>query len=148
MRAYRPSEREFQIRGILWAHGSATTAEVQGALNDTWEPEIERTTALKHLRALRLKRWVTVERDVRGYRYRPAVDLDAARRQEMDRVTDLFFEGHRAELFRWLIHDRMTSRGLLEGVRIVLAHHIEAAPLRPATVPQRYGSTGSTRCDG
>ncbi len=131
-----PAGRQLQVMAVLWKRQSGTVAEVMADLNDLWEPEIAYTTVLTYLRTLKRTGWVRTDTEGHADRYFPAATIDQVRRLALDDCVDLLFEGRREELFRWLIHDRLSSRRVLRWVRIVLADHLEHGfPARREATP-------------
>ena len=138
-----PEGRQLAVMSILWRLGSATVNEVQQELNELQEPEIAYNTVLTYLRTLRSRRWVQIMPVGKAHRFLPAVSIDYVRWLEIERITDLLFDGSREELLVALFTDRHTSPRTLERARLALEQRL-AAP-----APERaYRTTGSTMCDG
>lgn len=140
-----PEGRHLQVMSVLWQLGSATVARVQLELNGHYEPEIAYNTVLTYLRRLLSLGWVRVEPLPIGhaYLYSPAVPRDHVRWLEIERITDLLFDGSREELLAALVSDRHTGARALERARLALERRLASSAARPA-----YRTTDSTMCDG
>ena len=122
-----PSERELEVMSVLWDLGSGTVAEVRQLLNDTFEPDVAYTTVLTMLRSLRAKGWARVAEEGRAHRYYPAVDLEAARRDSLHRLTDLLYNGSRALLLTELVSDRRLRAPELQRLRLLLDERLKGS---------------------
>jgi BlaI family transcriptional regulator, penicillinase repressor len=87
------SRRERQILDVLYARGSATVADVQGALPDA--PSYSAVRAL--LRILESKGHARHEQRGTRYVYLPVVPRDRARQSALTRIVKTFFEGSAAQ---------------------------------------------------
>ncbi len=87
------SRRERQILDVLYARGSATAADVQGALPDA--PSYSAVRAL--LRILESKGHARHELQGIRYVYLPVVPRDSARQSALTRIVKTFFEGSAAQ---------------------------------------------------
>jgi BlaI family transcriptional regulator, penicillinase repressor len=87
------SRRERQILDVLYARGSATAADVQGALPDA--PGYSAVRAL--LRILESKGHARHELQGTRYVYLPVVPRDSARQSALTRIVKTFFEGSAAQ---------------------------------------------------
>lgn len=87
------SRRERQILDILYAKGSATTAEVLSALPDP--PSYSAVRAL--LRILEEKGHARHESQGTKYVYLPLVPRESARNSALTRIVKTFFEGSAAQ---------------------------------------------------
>jgi predicted transcriptional regulator len=87
------SRRERQILDVLYARGSATAADVRGALTDP--PSYSAVRAL--LRILESKGHARHEQQGTRYVYLPVVPRDSARRSALTRIVKTFFEGSAAQ---------------------------------------------------
>jgi predicted transcriptional regulator len=126
-----PQGRQLQVLSALWELGSATVARLQIELNSRFEPEIAYNTVLTYLRTLVRRRCVTVEPFGAGYLYSAAIKRDHARWMEIERITDLLFDGSREELLVALVNDRLTHPAALAHVREALEQRLSAE--RPAS---------------
>ena len=87
------SRRERQILDILYTRGSATAAEVQGALPDA--PSYSAVRAL--LRILEDKGHARHEAHGTRYVYLPSVPRENARHSALNRIVATFFDGSAAQ---------------------------------------------------
>ena len=87
------SRRERQILDVLYARGTATAADVQGALPDA--PSYSAVRAL--LRILESKGHARHEQQGTRYVYLPVVPRDSARQSALTRIVKTFFEGSAAQ---------------------------------------------------
>lgn len=83
------TDRELDIMGVLWRHGSGTVAEVREALGT----DVGYTTVLKLLQILEEKGAVRHESEGRAYRYFPLTEADAAGGPALRRLIDTVFSG-------------------------------------------------------
>ena len=83
------SRRERQILDILYAKGSATAAEVHGAMPDA--PSYSAVRAL--LRILEAKGHATHQAQGTRYLYLPSVPRESARNSALTRIVQTFFDG-------------------------------------------------------
>jgi len=123
-----PSERQLEAMSVLWKRGSGTVSEVMNEINDTWEPELAHNTVLTYLTMLRRRGWVTVLREGTAHRYYPKASLEQTQWLELERITDLLFDGSRHELLDYLVHDKFTSRRTLETLSRALAERLRELP--------------------
>jgi len=87
------SRRERQILDVLYARGSATAADVMGAIPDP--PGYSAVRAL--LRILESKGHARHEQQGTRYVYFPVVSRDNARQSALSRIVTTFFEGSAAQ---------------------------------------------------
>jgi predicted transcriptional regulator len=83
------SRREQEMMDIVYAAGSATAADVRGAMAEPPTDAAVRTT----LRSLVAKGHLRIEQEGPRYVYWPTVPRDAARRTELAHVLETFFGG-------------------------------------------------------
>jgi predicted transcriptional regulator len=83
------TDRELDIMGVLWRHGSGTVAEVREALGT----DVGYTTVLKLLQILEEKGAVRHESEGRAYRYLPLTGADDAGGPALRRLLDTVFAG-------------------------------------------------------
>jgi BlaI family transcriptional regulator, penicillinase repressor len=95
-------EREIDVMGVLWAHGSGTVSEVR----DRLPAELAYTTVLTILRNLEAKGFVRHEAEGKAHRYVPVVAHAAARRSALARLLDKLFHGSPELLVAELVRDR------------------------------------------
>jgi BlaI family transcriptional regulator, penicillinase repressor len=93
VRNTRLTDREQEIMAVLWERGSATVAEVRGALSHN----PAHTTVLTLLRVLETKGHVSRKREGKRHRYYPLLDHTRARRAALRRMLQTIFGG-KAEL--------------------------------------------------
>jgi predicted transcriptional regulator len=115
------SRRERQILDILYKHGRATAAEVQGALPQA--PSYSAVRAL--LRILEEKGHVRHEQDGPRYVYLPIVARDNAQRSALRHILQTFFEGSTEQAISALLDDSSSRLSQAELDR--LARLIESA---------------------
>jgi len=128
-----PQGRQLQVLSALWQLGSGTVARLQMELNSRFEPEIAYNTVLTYLRTLVSRGFVTVEPFGAAYLYSPAIRRDTARWLEIQRITDLLFDGSREALLVALIDDRLTHRSALVHARDAIERRL-AATAGPAVL--------------
>lgn len=104
------SRRERQILDLLYAHGSATAADVQRALPDP--PSYSAVRAL--LRILETKGHARHEQQGTRYVYLPVVPRDSARQSALTRLVKTFFEGSAAQAAAALLDSSTLSKDELE----------------------------------
>jgi BlaI family transcriptional regulator, penicillinase repressor len=109
-------ERELEVMEVLWERGSATVAEVRGALED----EMAYTTVLTVLRRLEEKGFVGHDEEGRAHRYRPLVERAEARESALERLTKRLFQGSPELLLTHLVSQRKLSKAELRRLRDVL----------------------------
>src|SRR5262245_61691249 len=104
------SRRERQILDLLYAHGSATAADVQHSLPDP--PSYSAVRAL--LRILETKGHARHEQQGTRYVYLPVVPRDSARQSALTRLVKTFFEGSAAQAAAALLDSSTLSKDELE----------------------------------
>src|SRR5687768_4320462 len=89
-----PTEREFQILGVLWDRGEATVREVYETLRDA-DPSlpIVQNTVQAFLRTMEDKGLVRHRTEGRSFVYRPVARRDETKRRLASRVLDGVFAG-------------------------------------------------------
>src|SRR5688500_5554280 len=98
--------RELEVMSVLWRLGSATVADVRGALED----DLAYTTVLSLLQILEGKEYVRHEPDGRAYRYFPLVEAERAGESALTRIRDAIFHGSAERMFAQMVSDRKLSR--------------------------------------
>ena len=106
-------ERELELMQVLWERGSATAAEVQGAIPD----DLAYTTVLTILRRLEAKGYIRREEEGRAHRYFPAVGAQQARESALQRLTRALFDGSTEMVLSYLVSDRKLSEADLRRLR-------------------------------
>ena len=114
------SRRERQIMDILYAHGSATAAEVQTALPEP--PSYSAVRAM--LRILEEKGHVRHEQDGPRYVYKPTVPRDNAQKSAMRHMIQTFFDGSAEQAISALLddHSARLSDAELDRLAGMIAH--------------------------
>ena len=83
------SRRERQIMDVIYRRGSATAAEIVGALG---EPEAD-ASIRKLIRVLESKGWLTHERRGIEHVYKPTLSKRKAMKAALQHLVDTFFDG-------------------------------------------------------
>jgi BlaI family penicillinase repressor len=96
------SRRERQIMDVLFQRGSATAWEIRAALPDP--PSYSAVRAA--LSVLQKKGHIRHEIDRLRYVWTPSVERDQARRRELRRVVQTFFEGSVGQTVAALLDER------------------------------------------
>jgi len=112
------SRRERQILDILYKHGRATAADVQGALPEP--PSYSAVRAL--LRILEEKGHVRHEQDGPRYMYLPTVAHDNAQRSALRHILQTFFNGSAEQAISALLGDtsaRLSTAELDRLARVI-----------------------------
>ena len=115
------TDRELDVMQVLWDRGSATVAEVQGALAD----ELAYTTVLTILRTLEDKAHVRHEEEGRAYRYHPLVDRESAGASAVRRLVGRLFAGSPEALLTHLVSERELTAEQLERMRSLLEERLD-----------------------
>jgi predicted transcriptional regulator len=113
-------EREMDLMEVLWERGSATAAEVRGALED----ELAYNTVLTILRRMEEKGFVGHEEEGRAHRYRPLIEREQVRRSALRRVLNRVFAGSPELLLSHLVAERKLSEGEIRRLRQVLKEQL------------------------
>jgi predicted transcriptional regulator len=111
------TNREADVMRVLWDHGPALVAEVQGRLAD----DLAYTTVLTILRTLESKGYVGHDEEGRGHRYRPLVEQQAAQRSALRHLQQKLFKGSAELLFTHLVSDQRLSPEQVKRMRKLLA---------------------------
>ncbi|MBW3534315.1 MAG: BlaI/MecI/CopY family transcriptional regulator [Gemmatimonadetes bacterium] len=110
------TERELDIRSVLWRTGSGTVSEVRESLDGA--PGY--TTVLKMLQILEEKGAVRHVEEGRAYRYLPVVQPDAAGGPALRRILDKFFHGSAETMLARLVSATDLSADDLARMRRLL----------------------------
>jgi predicted transcriptional regulator len=110
------TDRELDIMGVLWRHGSGTVAEVREAL----DTDVGYTTVLKLLQILEEKGAVRHESEGRAYRYIPITGADAAGGPALRRLLDTVFQGSVEMALARLVTEAAPTGPELERMRALL----------------------------
>ena len=115
------TDRELDVMGVLWDRGSATVAEVRGALAD----DLAYTTVLTILRILEEKGYVRHEEEGRAHRYFPLVEREAAGDSALQRLLGKLFRGSPELLLTHLVSDRALREDELRRMRALLDERLK-----------------------
>jgi BlaI family penicillinase repressor len=116
--------RELDVMSVLWRHGSATVAEVRGAMGE----ELAYTSVLSVLQVLEEKGYVHHEAEGRAYRYLPAVAPERAGDNAMARIRDAIFQGSAELMFMQFVSGGSLSREEMTRMRRLLDERLEEKP--------------------
>ena len=117
----RLSDRELDVRAVLWSRGSGTVAEVREALPDP----LAYTTVLTVLRTLEEKGFVGHEEEGKAHRYAPLVARERAGRSALTRMVDKLFDGSPELLLTQLVSDRRLSPQEIKKLRKILDQRLK-----------------------
>ena len=115
------TDRELDVMAVLWDRGSATVAEVRGALTD----DLAYTTVLTILRILEEKGYVRHEEEGRAHRYFPRVEREAAGDSALQRLLGKLFRGSPELLLTHLVSDRALREDELRRMRALLDERLK-----------------------
>ena len=113
-------DRELDLMEVLWERGSATTAEVRGALED----DLAYNTVLTILRRMEDKGYLRHEEEGRAHRYFPLVGREQVRRSTLTRMLDRVFGGSPELLLNHLVAERKLSATQIHRLKQLLNDHI------------------------
>ncbi len=102
---------------VLWDMGTATVADIHGALG---EPLIAYTTALSTLTILERKGFVKHRTQGKANVYRPIVDREAARRNVVEFMLSRFFNDSPRALMLNLLQSEKLSADEVQRLRLLL----------------------------
>lgn len=109
------TDAEHRIMEVLWQKGSATVAEVAGAL--AGEDGTAYTTILTMMRILKDKGYLTCRKEGRAHVYIPAVNRETAARKAVRQLLTKFFAGSPGELVLTFLRDEELSPEELDELR-------------------------------
>jgi predicted transcriptional regulator len=109
-------DRELDLMEVLWERGSATAAEVRGALDDP----LAYNTVLTILRRMEDKGYLRHEEEGRAHRFYPLVERDQARGSALRRLLDRVFGGSPELLLTRLVAERKLSPSQIRRLNDVL----------------------------
>jgi len=92
------TQRELDVMGVLWDHGSATVAEAKEKIGDRVGDDLAYTTVLTILRTLEYKGFVGHDTEGRAHRYLPLVTREDAQVSHLTRLVRKLFQGSPAAL--------------------------------------------------
>jgi predicted transcriptional regulator len=110
---------QLAIMRVLWAHGEATVAEVQEALED--ERGLALTTIATMLMKMEKKGVVDHRTDGRKFVYRPTVTEKQVRRSMVSDLTSQLFRGDVTALVNHLLSEHEIEPGELAQLRAMIA---------------------------
>lgn len=111
------TEAEYRLMDVLWDKGTATVADVHGALGG---PPIAYTTVLSTLTILERKGFVKHKTQGKANVYRPTIDREAARRSVIDFVLAKFFANSPRALMLNLLRSERLSPEEERRLRVLL----------------------------
>jgi predicted transcriptional regulator len=109
------TDGEARVMAVLWRLGRATVSEVAGAL--TRGRPLTYSTVQTMLRILENKGYVTHEKVVRAFVYRPIVDERQARRRALRHLVSRLFNGSPSLLVLNVLEDEKLDKRELERVK-------------------------------
>ena len=109
---------ELRLMEILWRNGSATVADVHGALPDG---DMAYASVSTMMRVLEQKGHVRHDTDGRVFVYHPLVGPDVARRRAVTDVLSRYFGGSAAQMTANLLEGGDVSRSDLSEMKRLLA---------------------------
>ena len=117
------TDRELDVRAVLWERGPSTVAEVRAALED----ELAYTTVLTVLRTLEEKGHVGHAEAGRAHRYHALVARDTAGRSALRRMLGTLFGGSPELLLTQLVDERGVAPAELARMRALLDERLRTA---------------------
>ena len=124
MSGIRFTDRELDLMDVLWARGSATTAEMRDALED----DLAYTTVLTLLQTLEEKGYVWSEKEGRAYRFHPEVGRGEAGGSALRYVLDKIFRGSPEQMLTGMVDDADLSGDELRRMRRMLDDRLGEDP--------------------
>lgn len=114
----KPTDAELDLLKVLWEHGPATVAQVQGLVKDS--PPRGYTTILKLLQIMTQKGFVERQKKHRAHVYRAAVSSRQIHRQYMRHVLARVFDNSTGRLVLQALSARPVSSEELAEIRVML----------------------------
>ena len=108
------TDAELRLMEVIWDKGSASAAEVLGALPDAG---LAYTTVLNTLRILEAKGYVSHTKDGKAFIYHPLVDRGQASRSAIQYLVSRFFGNSPQLLVSNLIEDEQLSKQDLQRLK-------------------------------
>ena len=102
------TDAEARVMAVMWAHDSATVADVVTALRK--KHPVTYSTAQTILRILEMKEYVAHEKVGRAFIYRPRVDERQARRRALKHLVSRLFNGSPSLLVLNVLEDEQIDR--------------------------------------
>jgi predicted transcriptional regulator len=121
------TDREAEIKPILWKHGAATAEDIRQQLSGQPHDSTVRTL----LRILMAKGYVTASSKARPTLYRPAIKQRSVQKKAAKEFLQRFFGGSAEELVLHLLDDERLSPEQLK--------HLESTYRRRADEEQKNG---------
>lgn len=118
--AKRPAvaRSELEVARIVWELGEASVRQVLDALPK--ERDLDFKTVQTYLRRLEAKGYLRTRREGRAKIYVPKVRPQQVRREVIDDLMGLLFQGQSLPLFQHLIQDQGLSSAELDELRAML----------------------------
>jgi BlaI family penicillinase repressor len=113
------TDAELRLMDILWAAGSANTADVLKALPG--DDQLAYTTVLTTLRILEDKGYLRHVKDGKSFVYHPVVDRASVRRSTLRHVVSRFFQNSPELLVSNLIADEQLTAKNLKRLKQMIA---------------------------
>src|SRR5215813_2517034 len=112
---------EHRIMEVIWAKGSATVAEVVGALNgkDAY------TTILTLMRILKAKGYLSTRKEGRAFVFVPRVDRDTVARKAVHQLLSKFFAGSASELVLSFLREEELTPEELDEIKLKILNFKE-----------------------
>lgn len=117
----RLTGRQLAIMRVLWEHGEATVAELQGLL--PIDPPLAYSTVATVLSRMEQKGLVTHRRQDRVFCYRPAVSQDSAGQTMVGEFVDRIFDGSPSELVNHLLDSDQVDAEELSRIKQLVREH-------------------------
>jgi predicted transcriptional regulator len=109
------TDAEARVMAIVWRLGSATVGDVAAALKK--KRAVTYNTVQTILRILENKGYVTHEKVVRAFQYRPLIDERQARRRALRHLVERLFNGSPSLLVLNVLEDEEIDAAEMERVR-------------------------------
>ena len=104
---------EHRIMEVVWAHGSATVADVVEALED----KDAYTTILTLMRILKVKGYLSSRKERRAFVFVPKVDRNTVARKAVHQLLSKFFAGSPSELVLAFLREEELTPEELEVIK-------------------------------
>jgi predicted transcriptional regulator len=138
-----PTDREFQILGVLWNRGEATVREVYESLRDA-DPSlpIVQNTVQAFLRTMEDKGLVRHRTEGRSFVYRPVARREETKRRLASRVLDGVFAGAIDQLVQSVLSLRRPTPEELQRLE-ALVREAKAAGYAKGVKPGARAASGA-----
>src|SRR5881396_3209726 len=104
---------EHRIMEVVWAHGSATVADVVEALED----KDAYTTILTLMRILKVKGYLSSRKEGRAFVFVPKVDRNTVARKAVHQLLSKFFAGSPSELVLSFLREEELTPQELDAIK-------------------------------